>query len=109
MNNHLEVISAFLDDEPFESEQLADALSGPEGRAALIELIALRHLMQPAESVVAGAGQRRPSLRVLLAVAAVFVAMAGGFWVGERRAHVAQTAPPAATRVVETGEWQPLP
>ena len=47
VNDHIDthdVISAFLDDERFEANALVEALSQPEGRAILIDLIALRHL-----------------------------------------------------------------
>ena len=44
------VISAFLDDEPFDPVALADALSDPAGRALLIDLLALRHIVQPEEA-----------------------------------------------------------
>lgn len=109
MKNHHEVISAFLDDEPFEPARLAEALSEPEGHAALIDLVALRHLMQPPPNVVAIPPRRRSPLRTVLAAAAVLVAMAGGFWLGERRGQLIDSAAPAATRVIETGDWQPLP
>ena len=39
MNNTHDVISAFLDDEPFDSSTLAEALSEPAGRDLLIDLI----------------------------------------------------------------------
>ena len=44
MSDTHEVISAFLDDEPFDANALAVALSEPAGRDLLIDLIALRHL-----------------------------------------------------------------
>ena len=47
MNDTHEVISAFLDDEPFDAGGLATALSDPAGRAVLIDLVALRHVVQP--------------------------------------------------------------
>ncbi len=42
MSSTHEVISAFLDEEPFDSEELMDALSDPAGRALLIDLVALQ-------------------------------------------------------------------
>ena len=45
MSTH-EVISAFLDDEPFESADLAAALADPEGRRLLLDLMALRTLVR---------------------------------------------------------------
>ena len=38
----LDVISAFLDEEPFDAKELGDALSLREGREQLIDLIAIR-------------------------------------------------------------------
>jgi len=46
MSDAREVISTFLDDEPFNSIELVEALSEPAGRDLLIDLIALRHLTQ---------------------------------------------------------------
>ena len=44
MTNH-EVISAFLDNEPFEPQALAEALAQPEGRELLVDLVTLRALV----------------------------------------------------------------
>ena len=41
-----DVISAFLDDEPFDAAELAAALADRAGRTLLIDLIALRHLAE---------------------------------------------------------------
>jgi hypothetical protein len=106
------VISAFLDDEPFDSDALADALSDPAGRALLIDLVALRHIVQSEEafaSVAPTSPARRFSLRPLLAAAAMLVALAGGYFMGERRSAVETLDPPAPTRVVQATEWQTLP
>jgi hypothetical protein len=108
MNNTHEVISAFVDDELVEPAQLAEALSDPEGREMLLDLLALRHVMQP-PAHVAAPRQHTRSWRWALAAAAVIVALVGGFWLGERRAQLSPAAAPDATRVVEPGEWQPLP
>ena len=110
MNDTHAVISAFLDDEPFDAAELAAALSDPEGRALLIDLVALRHIAQPDDMI--GAAQARPrpsSWRPLLATAAMLVALAGGYFIGERRSAPDAPGPPAATRVVQANEWQPLP
>ena len=110
MNDPHEVISAFLDDEPVDANELAQALSEPDGRALLIDLVALRHVMQPPHSVAIAPSRSRSPLRALLAVAALLLAVTGGFWIGRQRAgEPADAAAPAATRVVEAGEWQPLP
>jgi hypothetical protein len=113
MTNTESVISAFLDDEPFDAQELGQALSEPEGRALLIDMVALRHLVQPDESVAAAAAPRRTwrgSLRPLVAAAAVLVALAGGYFIGERQTVPDNAAnPPAPTRVVQATEWQILP
>ena len=53
MSSTHEVISAFLDDEPFDPQELSDALSDPAGRALLIDLIALRRIVQPTDAAPA--------------------------------------------------------
>jgi hypothetical protein len=109
MSNTHEVISAFLDDEPFDPSQLADALSEPVGRAFLLDTLALRHLVQPrGQQTPASSEQRRrrAPLKALVAVAAVFVALAGGYFLGQRGGVAPSEAPPA-TRVVDApAPWQ---
>ena len=41
-----DVISAFIDDEPFEPADLAAALGDPDGRQMLLDLVALRTLVR---------------------------------------------------------------
>jgi hypothetical protein len=108
MNDTHEVISAFLDDEPFDSSQLGEALSDPEGRALLIDLVALRHVVQLDDGVVPARAERRSAWRPL-AAAAVLVALVGGYFIGERRSALTTPDPPAASRVVQANEWQSLP
>lgn len=113
MNDTHDVISAFLDDEPFDAEELASALSQKEGRELLIDLVALRHVInvegQPVPLRPAAPG--KPSLlRALLPVAAVLVALVGGYVIGERQNQPVASEAPSATRVVEAqGEWRELP
>lgn len=109
MNDTHVIISAFLDDEPFDSRELGEALSDPEGRALLIDLVALRHLVQPDEGVATSRTERRSAWRPLLAAAAMLVALAGGYAIGERRGADATSDPPAPSRVVQANEWQPVP
>jgi hypothetical protein len=113
MNDTHEVISAFLDDEPFDASELAAALSEPGGRDLLIDLVALHHLVQAGGQEAPARRERSPRptvFRTLVAAAAVLVALVGGYLVGERSQATEPEAPPAATRVVEApAAWQALP
>jgi hypothetical protein len=111
MNDTHEVISAFLDDEPFDAQELANALSDPEGRAQLIDLLALRHVMQPGKDAMAMVQPKRASgLRAMLAAAAMIVALVGGYALGQRQGEIGRSEAPPATRVVEApAQWQVLP
>jgi hypothetical protein len=113
MNDTYEVISAFLDDEPFNSIQLAEALSEPAGRDLLIDLIALRHLAQTDDKHRHTLSRQQPwrsSLRAMIAAAAVLLALVGGYLVGERRSEPDSRRAPTATRVVDApSTWQELP
>ena len=113
MNDAHDVISAFLDDEPFDARQLAEALSEPAGRDLLIDLIALRHLAQTDDEEPHTLRDQKPwrsSLRAMIAAAAVLVALVGGYFVGERRNETGLSEAPAATRVVDAAAaWQELP
>jgi len=108
----LEVISAFVDDEPFDPDALGRALATDDGRQILLEFIALRHVIADDGAAVAPAVPVRPRSRWPLwaAAAAVVVALAGGFMAGrtlERRGQSDQA--PAPTRTVELRpgvEWQ---
>ena len=78
MTTH-DVISAFLDNEPFDARELSSALATDEGRAMLIDLVALRHLIS--DDGVAGwhVATSRPPARVrwfAAAAAAIGVALA---------------------------------
>jgi hypothetical protein len=78
--NH--VISAFIDNEPFDPIELRDALATAEGREELLDLIALRQVIQPAAEVVAVAAPVRMTMRWTLAAAAAVVLLLGGYTVG---------------------------
>ncbi len=110
-----EVISAFVDREPFDAEELGRALADPAGRDLLIDLIALRELIttdvaDEARPAVA----RRPSRALVLAMAAtVALAVAGGYLAGKRqppRAAQTMEEAPAPTHVSdELGKnWRPI-
>jgi hypothetical protein len=111
MNDTHEVISAFLDDEPFDARRLAETLSDPEGRAQLIDLLALRHVMQPARATMSLVQPKRNAgLRAVLAAAAVVVALVGGYALGQRQGELGRSEAPPATRIVEApAAWQRLP
>jgi hypothetical protein len=111
MNDKHEVISAFLDDEPFDPLALAEALSDREGRAQLIDLLALRHVMQPGREAMAVVLPKKNSgLRALLAAAAMVVALVGGYALGQRQGETDRSEAPPATRVVDApAAWQQLP
>jgi hypothetical protein len=112
MNETHEVISAFLDDEPFDANQLEEALAEPAGRHLLIDLIALRHLARSDDKEPHTLRAQKPwraSLRAIVAAAAVLVALVGGYLVGERRSETGLLGAPAATRVVDAPPaWQEL-
>jgi hypothetical protein len=78
----------------------------------LLDCLALRHLVQPRGYQVPASSERQPRrapLKVLVAVAAVFVALAGGYFVGQRGGVAPSEAPPA-TRVVDApAAWQEVP
>ena len=105
MSNSHEVISAFLDERPFELQDLAATLEDPQGRALLIDLVALRRIVQPTETVPAATSvgvKGWSSLRPALAAAAVVMALASGYLVGTNRtAPATEAAAPAPTRVVQ--------
>ena len=107
-----DVISAFLDNEPFDAGDLSAALADPAGRAALIDLIALRGLVQSdAGTLPAASARPRRSWRLIAASIALPIALAGSYGLGWRDAStnpegtVAGDAPPAPTRVITDLEW----
>ena len=110
MNTNHEVISAFLDDEPFEPQALAEALADPRGRELLIDFVLLRHVADSEESAtVILPTPAAPSMRplYLVAAAAVIVALLGGYQLGQRQTMDDSLKPPAATRVVQSESvWQ---
>ena len=109
MTNH-DTISAFLDNEPFDPQELAAALAEPEGRELLLDLVALRALVagEPAAVPVPGRSGLASRSRWIAAgfLAASLLFGAGAAWLlppllREQRADV----PPRPDRVVtfETG------
>ena len=83
MDTH-EVLSAFLDNEDFDAGELARALAQPGGRELLLDLVALRTLVQDDGTVAAAQVKiTAPSARKWVAVgflAASIVFGAGAAW-----------------------------
>ena len=109
MDNH-DVISAFLDNEPFDAAALAQSLADPRGRELLLDLVAVRTLVRD-ESIPAPSGARtgalsRPKWIAVGFLAASILFGAGAAWLlppllGQQHAD----APPRPDHVVtfETG------
>ena len=111
-----DVISAFVDNEPFDAEALARARAEPGGRDLLIDFIALRNVVSADGTV-----EQRISIvpprsrwREGIAAAAVIAALAGGYAAGRVQTEPAtsrdEISAPEPTRVVELRpgvEWQP--
>lgn len=83
MDNH-DVISAFLDSEPFDAVELARALADPDGRELLIDLVAVRALVRDesggAPIVATAAPVSRPAWIAVGFLAASVVFGAGAAW-----------------------------
>jgi hypothetical protein len=106
-----DVISAFLDNEPFDAGELSAALADPAGRAALVDLIALRGLVQSDAGTmpIARVRGRRP-WRLIAAGIALPIALVAGYGLGWRAATTHEPGavtddPPAPTRVITDLEW----
>jgi hypothetical protein len=85
-----DVISAFLDNEPFDAQELAVSLGTTEGRDVLLDLIALRTVVQPPDPQRAAAA--RPRSRWMLAsAAAVLLALIGGYQFGRVQGRTTDT------------------
>ena len=83
MDTH-DVISAFLDKEPFDASELARALADPDGRELLIDLVAMRTLVRdesmPAPVPAAVARVSRPKWIAVGFLAASVIFGAGTAW-----------------------------
>ncbi len=110
MNSNHDVISALLDNEPFDPDQLLIALSEPSGRELLIDLVALRRIVQPSGSAPPMHQLRRVERRAwtaIAAAAAVLIALAGGYFVGSRQTIDTSAGAPPATRIVQAMPFTP--
>ena len=100
--NSFEIIGAFVDRERVDPELLKQALSSEEGREYLIDLVALREVTvlqpAPAEPTL----HDRPSFpaRPLALVAALVIAVGGGYFTGLR--HGSVDAPAAVEITIPT-------
>src|SRR4051812_4345319 len=119
MSNTHDSISALLDNEPFNPQELLEALSDPAGRALLVDLAALRQIVQPSEAVppIATARPLQPLVsarplrprpwQMVAAAAALLVALAGGYTAGIRQAIAPSTEAPPPTRIVQAEPFTP--
>mgnify|MGYP001549728477 CR=1 FL=1 len=110
MSKNYEVISRFLDDDLFDPNDLSEALSDAEGRAFLVDLIALRKIVQPATPMPAvgtTARGRAAGWRTAAAAAALVAGLAGGYWAGVSRSSALSADAPPASRVVEAVPFVP--
>ena len=109
MDTH-DVISAFLDNEPFDAAELARALTDPQGRELLLDLVAVRALVRDEPSIAPAPAQAaavsRPKWIAVGFLAASVIFGAGAAWLLPpllRQQHA--DAPPRPDHVVtfETG------
>lgn len=111
MSTTHDVISALLDDEPFDPEELLETLSDPAGRALLIDLVALRRIVQPREvapPLAALKSVRQRPWQWVAAAAALVVALVGGYAAGARRGGTETLAgAPQPTRIVQAVPFTP--
>ena len=111
MSSPHEVISALLDDQRFDRQELAEALDDPAGRALLIDLAMLRRIVQPTDAwpalSVAKPVRRRPWL-LSAAAAVLLLGLGGGYVAGQRRAVASSSQAPPPTRVVEAVPFVPV-
>ena len=96
-----DVISAFLDNEPIDGHELSAALATPEGRDLLLDLIAMRVVINPIEvaaPVAVLAPRRVPWMWA--SAAAVLIALVGGYQFGRNAVGSATPVAGAAAAVV---------
>jgi hypothetical protein len=107
MNTNSEAISAFIDDEPFDSHDLMNALATAEGRNFLIDAIALRRLTRSNDDVVLVTTSKAKIGRRLALVAALILAAVASFQLGQWQGLNATVRAPEPTRVISGGSaWQ---
>jgi hypothetical protein len=90
MTNSHEIIAAFVDHERVDAAQLAQALAEPEGRQYLIDLLALREIVEE-QTPVAAREIERPTLALrwpwlsIAAAVLVIATLASGYAAGLRQ------------------------
>jgi hypothetical protein len=97
MTDTYEVIAAFADGERVDADPLKQALSEPAGRDYLIDLLALREVVNLSERGRLPAPRARSARRRWLAAAAVLFVVAGGVFVTFRSVD----RPPAPDRILK--------
>ena len=97
MTDTHEVIAAFADGERVDADALKQALGEPAGRAYLIDLLALREVVQSDEPRRFEARRARWARPRWLAAAAVLFVVAGGVFLTFRSAD----RPPTPDRIVK--------
>lgn len=105
-----DVISAFVDNEPFDAADLAQALAEPGGRELLLDLLALRALVQddgaapaPASAVLSGEWRRRERHTMLAAgflAASILFAIGSALVLPGRMEQHRPEGPPTPVRVI---------
>jgi hypothetical protein len=97
-----DVISAFLDNEPFDGPELSSALATAEGRELLLDLIAMRSLVSPPDAIAgAPATVKRPTRWFLASAAAAVVTLVAGYQMGRvSQSHLPASGPGATAAVV---------
>jgi hypothetical protein len=96
-----DVISTFLDNEPFDPRELSASLGTPEGRDLLLDLIALRTVVQPAAPASVNAPAPARVIHWSVAAAAAVVLLASGYLAGRQTAPVQDAAIAAAVTAPE--------
>ena len=116
--SHTEVISAFLDNEPFDARELADVLADAEGRDTLIQIIGLRHVVLASDHAIPAPERSRRRLPLVARAAIVVCALGAGYAAGAMRRQPAdravnalsEPAPPPTIVVPRTPDtrWEPI-
>jgi hypothetical protein len=100
-----DVISAFLDGEPFAAADLTRALADAAGRELLVDLTALRSLVRDDDTVAPAAGgtiaaARRRGIAVGFLAASIVFAVVAAVFLPALLARAGEDLPPRPDRVV---------